>query len=926
MNIRNDWHTISAEETAKQLNVNPYRGLSEKEVRKRRSEWGKNHIWYVRCMETGKAVLRAALDLSTVLLIITAVLALMFERRTEAVTLCVILVFGALLRIITYIRAKRILENNASESVPTAAVLRDGVIRLISSVDLVPGDIVLLHPGDTVPCDGRVISDHDSMVSESGITENKEPVHKYNTFIQSKPGSAAIPCESRPNTLYAGSTVLEGDPIMIASAVGEDTLISMKQGGIEIPSGDELPLIDRLNGRCRISELVMLAFVVIISAISLFTQNGLRLEQVFFAAVSTAAASMSEYLTTIGYIIVAIASRNAGGAGRNRGKNTRSGAVIKDCSKIEDIASADSIILGDISLLKSGKAALHSFFAKGKIHRKTEQELPESDGDALYEILALAAEAVAVGTENSSLSQSSTESAVREQDRLILQGLELFREETNRSIRPASHIIDHMNGDAAMASGIDVSILQPTDLKKGPYVAAASDVQRILRCCTTYRSPTGDLPLTNEIRKRIFTETARLEYIGAKVLAIAARPAPFITLTKLPTLLSDMCFVGFFSVAEMPADGVREAIRELKDAEARVILLSDNPEHDLYYGHDLGLFNKKTKIVPHTVSAEEIKDCGSLIITVPPYKHADTVSDLAASAARYRAIRSADGTNAAFFTKEPLDSRSLASVDCGIAISRSNRKAAAQALKNHAEIVVYPRAEEEHGGFAEGIAAMKEARRAIINTANASAYLTASQIARLFLLFVGVVFGLSMPNSAAILTSGLIFDFGAVLVMAFEKSPDRILSIPCTPLPDFLSQVKKTVLFGLSSALLSAVMPLLVNGAAPLLHVHPLKPKEEIALLTAALFLCQLSLAVQFMKRGRLLRRGVTFSSASVCCSAVILAASLLILFEKHVSSVFGGAPVPWYGAILAFLPCLILFFTAEIRKKLTRSGESKSA
>ncbi len=916
MNTNNDWHTISAEETAKRLNVNPYMGLSEKEARRRRAKYGRNRIWHVPRTDPRKAILSTAGDLSTVLLFITAVLALFFEERREAVTVCVILAVGTLLRIITYLKAKKIIEVNAAENIPTAAVLRDGTVRLVSSADLVPGDIVLLHPGDTVPSDGRVISESDSIVSEAGITENKEQVHKYSTTIHSKPGSAAIPCESRPNILYAGSTVLSGNPRMIVCATGEEALVSMKQGGIFLPAGDNLPLIERLNGRCKASELLMLAFVALISALSLFINTNLRLEQVFFAAVSTAAASMSGYLTSIGFIIIAVSAQSSSGMRGKKQNVSQKRAVITDCAAMERIAAADCVILGDISLLKSGKAVLHRFFANGRIHRDA-----SSDPASLQRLLSLARNAVGSGGEGSSLANDGKDTPLREREQLIHRAGLLFAESCGKSPFLQDRVIDRAN--SPMTVGLDLAIFLSGE-NHTPYAAAAGDVQTILRCCTSYRTEKGITPLTDEQRKVIFTETARLEFIGAKILAAASRPAPYLTLTKASSLLTEMCFEGFFSLAEMPADGVRETISELKNAGTRVILLSSHPEQDLYYGHDLGLFGKGTKIVPHTCQKEILQTEKSLIVAVPPYDHTGTGQELSAAAARYRVVKNA-GENTAFFTKEALDSRGLSASGCGIAVSRSNKKAAAQALKNHAVVVVYPNGEEEHGGLTEGVSAMKEARRALINTENASLYLTVSQIMRLCVLLLGVLLGLTIPSPAAVLAGGILLDFGAVLAMAFEKAPENALGIPCGTLPGTAEQMKKTIPYGILSAVLSLSLPLLANGIAPLLHVHPLTVKEAVSLITASLFLSCLVLSVRFMKRGRLLRKGITFHSAILCCSAAVLAADALILFEKHTASLIGGAPVPWHWALLALLPSLILFVITEISARIGQSREKRT-
>ena len=346
---------------------------------------------------------------------------------------------------------------------------------------------------------------------------------------------------------------------MIAVAVGKNTLISMKQGGIEIPSGDDLPLIERLSGWCRTSELIMLAFVLCISVLSMFTGSDIKLDQVFFGAVSMAAASMSEYLTTIGYIIIAIAAQKSSGIKESTASHRR-GAVIKDCSKIENIAAADSLILGDMSLLKSGEISFNSFFVNGDVHPA---EAIANMSGAVLEMIALASEGAGAYVGDSALTVSGTETFSTSRERIIRQAAEMFSEKTGETVSRRVLVIDRMNGSAAMAAGIDTAIIQPADTGKSAYVAAVSDIQSILRCCTAYKTPEGDLPLTNDIRKKIFTETARLEFIGAKVIAAATRPSPYLTLTKIATLHSDMCFVGFFSLSEAPAKGAAELIRKI---------------------------------------------------------------------------------------------------------------------------------------------------------------------------------------------------------------------------------------------------------------------------------------------------------------------------------------------------------------------------
>lgn len=910
MKYRNDWHTISTEETAKRLGVDPYAGLSEREVRRRRTKYGKNRIWRIARTDAGDAVLHALGDFSTVLLIIAAVLAFLFEESAEAVAMCVILALGAALRIVTYIKAKRVLEENASESIPTAAVLRDGKITLINSVELVPGDVVLLYPGDVVPCDGRVLTDAEAVVSEAGVTENRERVRKFNVTIKARPGSAAIPCESRPNILFAGSAILHGETRMIATATGKRALISMKQGGVEIPAGDDLPLIERLNGWRRTSELIMLALVLVVSALSMFAGNGMTLEQIFFRAVSLAAASMSEYLTAIGYIIIAIAARRSDNVGER-------GAIIRDCSELETVAGVDGVVLSDISLLKSGNAAFNSFFIHGEIHAKEElSQYAESVGELLF----LAMETAGASVGNHMLSAGAAESVSNVRERAVRLAAELFHKKTGKDIPKTAFVVDRMSASAALSGGMDTAIFQSMEQGNPPLAAAVGDIQTLLSCCSRYRTENGELPLTDAVRKKIFTETARLEFIGARIVAVAARPSPFLTLSKVASLHRDMCFLGFLSLSESPARGAVEAVRRVRAANFRVILFSDNPEHDLYYGHELGLFDKKTQTLPASDFSPANRADKSLIVSFPP--HSRSNSEL-----RAKLVGAAGGSTVAFITREPSDARALAAAGCGIAVGRSSRRAVAQALKNQAQVVAYPDAGENHGGFAEGIAALQEARRAMINLSNVADYLVSSQFSRLFVVLIGVLFGTVMPDACAILVGGLLLDFAAVLAMAFEKAPENALGLSCSPLPEYVAHLKYTAAVGILSSLLCAFLSPLTNLVLSAAHLHRLSAAEAVSLLTAALFLSQTATAVQFMKREPLLRRRTLFNFACVCCCAISVLLAALTLLNPNVASLLGGATVPLYVAPAVLLPPLVLFSVIEIRKirmeKRTRRGKN---
>ena len=63
-------------------------------------------------------------------------------------------------------------------STPHITVLRDNKKTEISSIDLLPGDIMYIHEGIKIPADGHIIKSNNLKVDESLLTGESLPVHK----------------------------------------------------------------------------------------------------------------------------------------------------------------------------------------------------------------------------------------------------------------------------------------------------------------------------------------------------------------------------------------------------------------------------------------------------------------------------------------------------------------------------------------------------------------------------------------------------------------------------------------------------------------------------------------------------------------------------------------------------------------------------
>ena len=116
-----------------------------------------------------------------------------------------VLVSNALIGIVQEIRAKRVLDALAILSAPRAHVVREGHIHEVAVEDVVLDDVVELHTGDQVPCDGRIVGSEGLEIDESLLTGESEPVDK---------GSG--------DEVLSGSFVVAGAGRFRATAVGND--------------------------------------------------------------------------------------------------------------------------------------------------------------------------------------------------------------------------------------------------------------------------------------------------------------------------------------------------------------------------------------------------------------------------------------------------------------------------------------------------------------------------------------------------------------------------------------------------------------------------------------------------------------------------------------------------------------------------------
>lgn len=608
---------MEAKDVADAFSSDIYAGISPAEAQRRKRK-NRGTVWFVRRASAGEYALACFSDFASILLVVTAAFAALFEGGISAVALCVLLAVGAALRVGAYVKARRILENCAAENEPTAVVLRGGKLLPVRAASIVPGDIVFLESGDTVPADGRMATGEDLAISERDITENRDTIHKNPAVIHvlHRPGTpeqnigegGEVPAEFRANMLYAGSTVLRGEGRMIVTATGRDTLICRKQGGIQLTSVEKLPFMDALERFCQLSSLCMLALALVFTAAALLTGAGFS--RVFLLTMAMAVASMSEFLPALAYSIIAISVRKCGESLRTSGSvrtggsvrtadepMSQRGAVITNIAAVETLANVKRLVFSDMDLLRGGDTTLHAFWSNGRFSlcdaESRDGGIPGSAGriaEAELLLRLMLATVGANGTEQSLTGAGGA--ALSRKYRAVSRAAECSAQWTGKRIH-APRAMDYAGGK--LAAGLDTALIEDGG---EIWAVVSGGIAEVLQCAVSCWDGHAAVPLTEELRRSICTEAARMTVMGGYVIAAARRVSPYTTLNRLPLLQSNMCFMGFIALVTPPEDGARELLNVLRHSGFSVAALSEDTELDLYYGREIGLFTRKSPVYP----------------------------------------------------------------------------------------------------------------------------------------------------------------------------------------------------------------------------------------------------------------------------------------------------------------------------------------
>ncbi|MFD5323491.1 HAD-IC family P-type ATPase [Streptomyces sp. NPDC127092] len=528
------WHLMPTDRVMVRLDTRP-EGLTPQEVAARGAgaltgEPAKLTLPYAFVEELSNPL--------TPILAAGAALSAAVGSRTDAALVAAITAVSALVGGFQRVRTDKALAQLFAQSAIGARVRREGRERLVTSADLVPGDVIHLRPEDVVPADCRLLEAEGLEVDESSLTGESLAVSK-------DPAPVVTPhLTERRSMLYEGTTVSAGRGTAVVVATGSATeagrsLATARQAAPE--TGVEA----RLSSLTRASMPIALGSAVAVTLSGLL--HGRPLTENLSSAVNLAVASVPEGLPFLVNAAQLAAARRLADAG----------ALVRNPRTIEALGRADILCFDKTGTLTEGTLTL-----SGVSDGNSPADPTRLDG-LHKDILAAGLRATPPARQAEPMAHQTDRAIVdgaRRANVTTRQGAARWRRTDALPFEPARAYhatTGHTSG------GILLSV------KGAP--------ENVIDRCARRRRPQGASQLDDADRSALARAAEELAAAGRRVLAVAERRMePDEELSD--DSVRDLVFLGFLTLADPVRDSAAPATARLREAGVHTVMLTgDHP-------------------------------------------------------------------------------------------------------------------------------------------------------------------------------------------------------------------------------------------------------------------------------------------------------------------------------------------------------------
>ncbi len=741
------WHQLAPEEAASIL-ATTVSGLSEPEARARLARHGKNRFEAIRPTPLLTILARQFSGFLVLLLMGAAAISLWNRDLLDALAILAVLLLNGGLGFVTEWRARRAMEGLLAFDVGRTRVVRGGRAMEIAADELVPGDLIELEAGQTVPADARLFASAGLQVAEAPLTGESAQVPKDDAARL----PVDTPLPARVTMLYKGTQVILGRGRAWVVATGMETEVG-RVGALAARFGEgRTPLEKRLEALGP--PLAALAVAAAALAGVAAWLHGSPLDVVLQTAIALAVAAVPEGLPAVATITLALGVH----------RMARRHALVRRLPSVETLGSTTVICTDKTGTLTTGVMT-------ATVLEFADQRYPLNSAD-LGTIESSAADLTSSDDRIRRAFRiailANRAAASRENDRWIVAG-----DPTESALLVAAHTVGidpadirarwPETGEVPFSSErMLMATFHATGDTTGSAIACVKGAPaRVLPLCSCWLSRSGLVPLTEADRTRLLEVNRQLANRGLRVLTLAEGPVP-----SSDGALAGLTFVAFVALRDPPAPGVAETISRFGAAGIRTVMITgDQQGTAAAIAGDLGILDRGGSVLDG-VELDRLTDA-ELAERVPRVAACSRVSP--EGKVRLVSAMQQHGAVVAMLGDGVNDAAALRKADIGVAMGLRGTDLAREA----ADIIL---ADDR---FATVGAAIEEGRVIHENVRKAVLYLLACNLAELAVVLGSAALGWPPPlRPLQILWLNLLTDTIPALALAVEPGEPGLMRRP----------------------------------------------------------------------------------------------------------------------------------------------------
>jgi len=882
----NKWYTLETDEVSELLHTGVPEGLPESEATKRLQTFGKNRLPEKRKESKFIRFLKHFNDILIYVLFVAAIITFFLHHYIDTAVIVVVAIINASIGFFQENKAEKALEDIKKLLSLKAHVIRGEKRVEIDASELVPGDVVLLSPGDKVPADLRLIKTDNLRIEESPLTGESVPTEKK---IHVLPEDTML--GDRINMAFSSTTVSAGTGSGIVVATGENTEIGKINQMMSDVKELTTPLLKQTAQFGKMVSVVILAGSVLIFLFGYIFRH-YETQNLLMSVIGLAIAAIPEGLPAILSIILAIGVQNM--AKRN--------SIVRTLPSVETLGSV-SVICSD----KTGTLTKNEMTVQTLETRDNEYQVTGTGYSPTGEILL------------------SNEKADFTKELVLKELIECFSICNEASLRKDAEGLWTITGDPTEGSLITLFHKANIDHKQAKriftipfdseykymatliekdnqaviYIKGAPD--KLMDMAEREKTNTGEEPFVKEHwEKQISGIAIRGQRIIGAAYKIVDKNVKTIDHSNIQ---NGIVFLGLAGIIDPPREEVIHAVSQCKAAGITVKMITgDHVDTARTIAKELGigdgikaLQGRDLELMTDEAMEEAVVACDVFARTSPEHK-----------LRLVKALQS-QGVICAMTGDGVNDAPALKKADVGIAMGIKGT----EVTKDAAEIVL------ADDNFSTIVAAVEEGRRVYDNLKKTILFVLPTNGAESFLIIASILFGTMLPlTPVQILWVNMVTSITISLALAFEKlEPGAMKRPPRSPESPLLSGyfiwriLFVSVLIGGWTLGLNVY---LLNSGCSANFVHTITLQTIVITQMFHLFNSR-------SIRGSAFRENVLSNKAILVVCALLFVLQGAITYLPFMNATFGTVSIGLQDWKYPFMLGISVFLIVEIEKAIMR-------